>query len=376
MLSSASLSTIETMSKDATNIDSAVSVTDRTLAVLLAAGGGSRFLGDEHKLRSVVGDRPVLVHSLSAVLDAGYDGVVVVVGDDDFADLLPPDVAVLVSPNWAAGQSHSVQAAATLAADQGYDSMVIGLADQPLVGTQTWVSLRSATSTPTSVAVFGTRRRPPTRLAASVWPDLPTEGDAGARELIAAAPPGSVTEVPSAGDPTDVDTIAGLEEVRQRYLDRIDVRELLGREPMGAFEVVARDGDGKPVVLKNHPVLVDGRPMPTLYWLCGERESMLVGRLEALKGVRRSEADVGLDAVNAAHDRYRAERDEILASVSNPPQHVPTGGVGGTRNGVKCLHAHYGYYLAGGDDPVGRWVADHLHEVDSPSWPSSAAPSE
>ena len=128
------------MSKDATNIDSAVSVTDRTLAVLLAAGGGSRFLGDEHKLRSVVGDRPVLVHSLSAVLDAGYDGVVVVVGDDDFADLLPPDVAVLVSPNWAAGQSHSVQAAATLAADQGYDSMVIGLADQPLVGTQTWVS--------------------------------------------------------------------------------------------------------------------------------------------------------------------------------------------------------------------------------------------
>jgi hypothetical protein len=34
--------------------------------------------------------------------------------------------------------------------------------------------------------------------------------------------------------------------------------------------------------------------------------------------------------------------------------------VGGTRVGVKCLHAHYAWYLAGGDDPVGRWVAAHL----------------
>ena len=35
-------------------------------------------------------------------------------------------------------------------------------------------------------------------------------------------------------------------------------------------------------------------------------------------------------------------------------------GVGGTRRGVKCLHAHYAWFLAGGDDPVGRWVAGRL----------------
>jgi hypothetical protein len=34
--------------------------------------------------------------------------------------------------------------------------------------------------------------------------------------------------------------------------------------------------------------------------------------------------------------------------------------VGGTRQGVKCLHAHYAWFLAGGDDPVGRWVAGQL----------------
>jgi len=51
-------------------------------------------------------------------------------------------------------------------------------------------------------------------------------------------------------------------------------------------------------------------------------------------------------------------RDSLL-----PPQHMgpkPSGGVAGTRRGVKCLHAHYAWFLAGGDDPVGRWVAEHL----------------
>ena len=38
----------------------------------------------------------------------------------------------------------------------------------------------------------------------------------------------------------------------------------------------------------------------------------------------------------------------------------PSGGVGGTRQGVKCLHAHLAWWLAGGDDPVGEWVAARL----------------
>ncbi|MBU6516198.1 MAG: DUF501 domain-containing protein, partial [Acidobacteria bacterium] len=36
------------------------------------------------------------------------------------------------------------------------------------------------------------------------------------------------------------------------------------------------------------------------------------------------------------------------------------GGVGGTRVGVKCLHAHLANHLAGNDDPVGRLVADEV----------------
>jgi uncharacterized protein len=30
---------------------------------------------------------------------------------------------------------------------------------------------------------------------------------------------------------------------------------------------------------------------------------------------------------------------------------------------VKCLHAHYAWWLAGGDDPVGAWVHEQLEGV-------------
>src|SRR5207249_4823258 len=28
----------------------------------------------------------------------------------------------------------------------------------------------------------------------------------------------------------------------------------------------------------------------------------------------------------------------------------------------KCLHAHYAYFLSGGDDPIGEWVSERLSE--------------
>lgn len=137
------------------------------------------------------------------------------------------------------------------------------------------------------------------------------------------------------------------------------VTELLGRTPSGAFRVVVRHvADGSPVVICNHPLLDDGRPMPTRYWLLGEPERTMVSRIESRGGVHRVEDEIGLDVIAEAHDRYRAERDAALPAGWDGPR--PSAGVGGTRVGVKCLHAHYGWHLAGGDDPVGRWVAEHL----------------
>ncbi len=139
--------------------------------------------------------------------------------------------------------------------------------------------------------------------------------------------------------------------------DRIAVAALLGREPQGAFEVVLRDATGGPVVIRNAPLLDDGTPMPTRYWLVGPAAAA-VSRLEAAGGVGRAEAAVPAAAIAAAHDRYAAERDAGVPAKHAGPR--PSGGVGGTRVGVKCLHAHYAWHLAGGDDPVGRWVEAQL----------------
>ncbi len=85
-----------------------------------------------------------------------------------------------------------------------------------------------------------------------------------------------------------------------------------------------------------------------------------MSRLESAGGVRAAEEAVDPDALRAAHDAYAAERDAALPAGHAGPR--PHGGVGGTRTGVKCLHAHYAYFLAGGDDPVGAWVAAHLRD--------------
>ncbi|HUR77497.1 MAG TPA: DUF501 domain-containing protein [Acidimicrobiales bacterium] len=136
------------------------------------------------------------------------------------------------------------------------------------------------------------------------------------------------------------------------------VAQLLGREPAGDYEVVVRDEAGVPLVIRNAPLLHDGTPMPTRYWLVGAAASKRVSQLESRGGVRQAEAEVDPLALQAAHQAYAAERDSALDASHVGPR--PSGGVGGTRKGVKCLHAHYAYYLAGGSDPVGEWVATQL----------------
>lgn len=124
-----------------------------------------------------------------------------------------------------------------------------------------------------------------------------------------------------------------------------------------------RDAHGSPRVIRNAPFLADGTPMPTRYWLVSAHDRLVVSRLESSGAVREAEEQLDPTEVQAAHDRYAAEREGAI-----PPSHEgprPTGGVGGTRRGLKCLHAHYAWYLAGGDDPAGRWVAEQLTRRES-----------
>jgi len=136
------------------------------------------------------------------------------------------------------------------------------------------------------------------------------------------------------------------------------VADLLGRTPAGEFTVVVRRSDGVPSVIANAPFLADGTPMPTRYWLVDPDLREAVSRLESVGGVRQAEAEVDPAALAEAHVRYAAERDVLVPEDHPGPR--PSSGVGGTRKGVKCLHAHLAWWLAGGKDPVGEWVAVRL----------------
>jgi CTP:molybdopterin cytidylyltransferase MocA len=179
-----------------------------TAAVVLAAGEGSRFAGDSHKLLAVFRGRPLWSWAVDAAVAAELDATYVVTGAVDLP-LEPPAVAVR-NPDWANGQATSLTVGITAARAAGHVSVVIGLGDQPLIGPDAWRAVAAATATPVSVAEFRGERRPPVRLTAEVWPLLPTTGDEGAR-VVMRERPDLVTAVPCSGEAVDIDTLEDLE---------------------------------------------------------------------------------------------------------------------------------------------------------------------
>lgn len=181
-----------------------------TVAVVLAAGGGTRFAGPTHKLLAPLGEATIVEHSVRAASAARIGPVLVVSG----AVQLPPSIAadpsvrVIHNHRWEDGQATSLSTAIAQATTLGASAVVVGLGDQPFVEPDAWRLVAAATA-PIAVATYGGRRRNPVRLHSSVWAQLPTGGDAGARDLIRCSP-GIVSEVPCPGSPVDIDTLEDL----------------------------------------------------------------------------------------------------------------------------------------------------------------------
>lgn len=140
----------------------------------------------------------------------------------------------------------------------------------------------------------------------------------------------------------------------------------LGRPTRSESEVRATCALGLPVVIEVPPVLEDGTPFPTTFWLTCPLASKRIGRLEGLGGVKQLERYAEHDeafgaALDAAHARYARERD---ARLPDGLEHAPSGGVGGTRTGIKCLHAHYADFAAGNENPVGAVTAPFVEPLD------------
>jgi CTP:molybdopterin cytidylyltransferase MocA len=179
----------------------------KVLAVVLAAGGGSRFAGQGHKLLATSGGRTVVEHAVAAAR-AALGEVLVVSG----AAELPPAVTATAgvrlvhNPHWADGQATSLAAAiAELSGDDSIEAVVVGLGDQPGITPEAWRRVAASTA-PIAIATYAGRRPNPVRLHRSVWPLLPTTGDEGAR-VVTRLRADLVEEVPCSGSPDDIDTL-------------------------------------------------------------------------------------------------------------------------------------------------------------------------
>ena len=189
-------------------------------AIVLAAGGGSRFGGG--KLLAKLGGRPIIETVLHNLREAPVDEIIVVVGAD--AQRLRGvceayGVRIVANEEWERGQSTSVLAGLRAC---GGEAAVVLLGDQPFAGADAVERLVAAFAEGANVAVatYGGKRRNPVLFSREVWPLLEAElaGDEGARSVLLRHPE-LVVEVPceGVGDPTDVDTRADLRRLEEMH---------------------------------------------------------------------------------------------------------------------------------------------------------------
>lgn len=136
----------------------------RCLAIVLAAGEGTRMRSSRPKVLHEIGGLSMLGHVLAAVAEAGAEAISVVVGPDR------PDVeaevrkraphARIAIQRERRGTAHAVLAARDALAE-GFDEIVIAFADTPLVSPETFVALRGALAQGAAVVALGFEARDP-----------------------------------------------------------------------------------------------------------------------------------------------------------------------------------------------------------------------
>jgi len=134
------------------------------LAVVLAAGEGTRMRSSRPKVLHAIGGRSLIAHVLVAVgTTGGRTAVVVAPGQEAVVKAvkaLVPDAEFYVQQE-RRGTAHAVLAAKAALA-RGVEDVVVAFADTPLITPQTVARLRGALAAGADVAVLGFRPADPT----------------------------------------------------------------------------------------------------------------------------------------------------------------------------------------------------------------------
>lgn len=142
--------------------------------------------------------------------------------------------------------------------------------------------------------------------------------------------------------------------------DDVAIEAMLGRPSRAPSTVVSRCHLGLPVVIRVPPLLDDGTPFPTLYWLVCPLAVRRLAKLESSGIMAEMQTRLDVSGADAAYAEERARHLTGRADVT----HAPRGGVGGAHGGIKCLHARFAYFRAGGADPAGAEAAGLIGELD------------
>lgn len=128
------------------------------LAIVLAAGEGTRMRSQMPKVLHQLGGRSLLAHVIAAARAAGSDGLAIVVGPDheavtaDARRCAPK--AQIFEQRERYGTAHAVLSARK-AIDGGADDILVMFGDTPLVRSDTLLKLRGALAEGATVAVLG-----------------------------------------------------------------------------------------------------------------------------------------------------------------------------------------------------------------------------
>ncbi|WP_165795722.1 NTP transferase domain-containing protein, partial [Methylobacterium frigidaeris] len=134
------------------------------LAVVLAAGKGTRMRSALPKVLHPIAGRPMLAHVLASVAEAGAGRLAVVVepGRDDVARVVAGFSGAETFPQGERlGTAHAVLAARRALAD-GADDVVVAFGDTPLISPQTYARLRAPLAEGAAVAVLAFESPNPT----------------------------------------------------------------------------------------------------------------------------------------------------------------------------------------------------------------------
>jgi len=195
---------------------------DATAVAVLAAGRGVRFGGDIPKPLLPFAGETLLTRALGAARASGLAPVVCVVSDARVEAAVPGEVLVARNETPELGIASSLQAALRVLRDPAWsavDAVVVGLADQPLVGAEAYrrLALAAAEGERLAVATYSGQRGNPVMIARTLWDEaMELAGDEGARVLVRRHGAREV-RCDDTGEPTDIDTPDELAALEQQW---------------------------------------------------------------------------------------------------------------------------------------------------------------